>query len=82
MTRAKVLRFGEDLVVVRLPPGFHLAGGEVEIFRRGDEIVLRELPNSVARAFHLLASLPDDAFPEPRRDEPPQDRADWTAPPT
>jgi antitoxin VapB len=32
----------------------------VEIFRRGDEIVLREKDGTMVRAFDLLASLPDD----------------------
>jgi hypothetical protein len=31
---------------------------EVEIFRRGDEIILREKDGTMVRAFDLLASLP------------------------
>jgi antitoxin VapB len=46
----------------------------VEIFPRGDEIVLREKGKGLARAFEILASLPDDFFPEGRRDTPPQER--------
>jgi antitoxin VapB len=37
----------------------------VEIFRRGDEIVLREKENGLARAFEILANLPDDFLPVP-----------------
>jgi antitoxin VapB len=33
---------------------------EVEIFRRGDEIILREKDGTTVRAFDLLADLPDD----------------------
>jgi antitoxin VapB len=51
-----------------------LKGDEVEIFRRGDEIVLREKGKGLARAFEILASLPDGFFPEDRHDAPPQER--------
>jgi antitoxin VapB len=46
----------------------------VEIFRRGDEIVLREKGKGLARAFEILASLPGDVFPDDRRDSAPQGR--------
>jgi antitoxin VapB len=45
---------------LRLPKEFRLKSKEVEIFRRGDEIVLRERSGLMARAFDLLAGLPDD----------------------
>jgi hypothetical protein len=50
----------------------------VEIFRRGNEIVLREKrprPN-MARAFELLVGLPDDFLSGERKDDPPQTRDD------
>jgi antitoxin VapB len=50
---------------------------EVEIFRRGDEIVLHEKRKGLARAFEILASLPDDFLPEGRRNTPPQDRGSY-----
>jgi antitoxin VapB len=46
----------------------------VEIFRRGDEIVLREKAEGLVRAFEILAGLPDDFLPEGRDDIPPQER--------
>jgi antitoxin VapB len=46
----------------------------VEIFRRGDEIVLRAKPASAAMIFDALASLPQDLFAEERIDTPPQQR--------
>jgi len=55
---------------VRLPKEFRLKGKEVEIFRRGDEIVLREKGKGLARAFEILANLPDDFLPEDRQDAP------------
>jgi antitoxin VapB len=50
---------------VRLPKEFRLKTKEVESFRRGDEIVLREKENGLARAFEILANLPDDFLPVP-----------------
>jgi antitoxin VapB len=32
----------------------------VEIFRRGQEVVLREKDKTLARVFELIAGLPDD----------------------
>jgi antitoxin VapB len=41
MATARVFRSGNSQAV-RLPKEFRFKGKEVEIFRRGDEIVLRE----------------------------------------
>src|SRR3954469_5320372 len=41
MATARVFRSGNSQAV-RLPKQFRVRGAEVEIFRRGDEIVLRE----------------------------------------
>jgi len=46
----------------------------VEIFRRGDEIVLREKGHDMTRAFELLSSLPIDSVVTGRGDGPPQSR--------
>ena len=73
MTTAKVFRSGNSQAV-RLPKEFRFKAKEVEVFRRGDEVVLREKPVNLGRAFDLLASLPDD-FDLPRREnEKPQKR--------
>jgi antitoxin VapB len=55
----RVFRSGNSQTV-RLPKEFRLKSKEVEIFRRGDEIVLREKDGTMARAFEWLAELPDD----------------------
>jgi antitoxin VapB len=73
VTTARVFRSGNSQAV-RLPKEFRLKSKEVEIFRRGDEIVLREKGKGLARAFEILANLPDDFLPEGRRDAPPQGR--------
>jgi antitoxin VapB len=69
MATARVFWSGTRQVVV-LPRGFRRNGKEVEIFRRGDEIVLREKRKGVARAFEIVASLPSDVLPTRRRDTP------------
>jgi antitoxin VapB len=64
MAMAKVVGLGKGQSV-HLPKEFRLQGKEVEISRRGSELVLRKKPRSLARAFRLLAGLPGDF--EPRR---------------
>jgi antitoxin VapB len=72
MAMAKVFQSGNSQAV-RLPKEFRLAAREVEIFRRGDEIVLREPQRGLLRALDILAQLPDD-FPDEIDDPPPQVR--------
>ena len=59
MSTARVFRSGNSQAG-RLPKQFRLKSEEVEIFRRGDEIILREKDGDMLRAFDLLAGLPDD----------------------
>jgi antitoxin VapB len=73
MTTAKVFRSGNSRAV-RLPKEFRFKAKEVEVFRRGDEVVLREKPVNLAHAFDLLASLPDDFGLPGREKEMPQKR--------
>ncbi len=73
MATARVFRCGNSQAV-RLPRQFHLRGPEVEVFRQGDQIVPREKPHGMARAFELLADLPDDFMSGGRKDQPPQSR--------
>ena len=73
MATAWVFRSGNSQAV-QLPKEFRLRSNEVRIFRRGDEIVLREKGKGLARAFEILANLPDDCLPQGRQDTPPQAR--------
>jgi len=50
MATAKVFKSGNSQAV-RLPKAFRVKSKEVEISRRGDEIVLRERTGTMARAF-------------------------------
>lgn len=72
MATAKVFKSGNSQAV-RLPKEFRFATDEVEIFRRGDEVVLREKPKNLLPVLDILASLPDD-FLEDRGDTPPEER--------
>jgi antitoxin VapB len=69
MSTARVFRSGNSQAV-RLPKQFRLKSKEVEIFRRGDEIVLREKDGDMVRAFDLLAGLPDDLAIALEKDQP------------
>ncbi|HWY68086.1 MAG TPA: type II toxin-antitoxin system VapB family antitoxin [Terriglobales bacterium] len=73
MATAKVFRSGNSQAL-RLPKEFRFKSKEVEIFRRGDELVIREKAGTLARAFHLLAGLPDDLEIPNRTKDYPQKR--------
>ena len=73
MSLARVFQSGNSQAV-RLPKEFRLNVEQVEIFRRGDEIVLREVPVNGAAVFDALAGMPSDFLAEGRDDTPPQDR--------
>ena len=59
MKTAKVFKSGNSQAV-RLPKELQFDVSEVEIFRRGDEIVLRKKPQNLARVFELLADMSED----------------------
>lgn len=80
MTTARIFQSGNSQAL-RLPKAFRFRSSEVEIFRRGDEVVLRERRGNVgenlAEAFADLAPMPADFFAEDRRDAPAQTRERW-----
>lgn len=76
MKTAAVFKSGNSQAV-RLPKDFQFDVDEVEILRRGDEVVLRRVPANLAPAFRLLASLPEDFMAQGRVDSVPQPRKDW-----
>jgi len=55
MAYARIFKSGNSQAV-RLPKEFRFEVDQVEIFRRGDEIVLRERPASATDIFDVLAS--------------------------
>jgi antitoxin VapB len=73
MTYARVFQSGNSQAV-RLPKEFRFDADRVEIFRQGNDIVLRQTPASAAAVFDLLTGLPEDFMAEGRQDDPPQVR--------
>lgn len=72
MPIAKVFKSGNSQAV-RLPKDFRFRSAQVEIFRRGDEVVLRERRQTLSE---LLAPLPPARFPDDIPDAPP-DPVEW-----
>ncbi len=72
MTIARVFQSGNSQAV-RLPKEFRLDALEVEIFRSGGDIVLRERGVKLSKLLASLPALPDD-FGESIEDPLPQER--------
>ena len=68
MNTAKIFKSG-DSQAVRLPKEFQFDTSEVQIFRRGNEVVLINKPQNLSRVFELLTGLSDD-FMENGRQQP------------
>jgi antitoxin VapB len=73
MTTAKIFKSGNSQAL-QLPKEFQFQCKEIEIFKRGEEVILREKPKNLKRAFTLLASMPDDFFSFEREDSLLQER--------
>jgi antitoxin VapB len=61
MAVAKIFQSGNSQAV-RLPKEFRFRSKEVEITRRGNEVVLREKPQNLGYLVDLLKQLPDEMF--------------------
>ncbi|XID74689.1 antitoxin [Alkanindiges sp. WGS2144] len=72
---ARVFKSGNSQAV-RLPKAFRVDVDELEIFQRGDELVLRKPASNLEQAFNILSDLPDDFFAEGREDLRLQERED------
>lgn len=73
MTTTRVFQSGNSQAV-RIPREFQLDVTEVEIFRRGDELVLRKKKDNLLHVLDIFAAMPDDFMEEGRNDPPPQQR--------
>ncbi|WP_297472760.1 type II toxin-antitoxin system VapB family antitoxin [Ferrovum sp.] len=73
MTYARVFQSGNSQAV-RLPKEFRFSADQVEIFRRGDEVILRERPSSALTIFNTLSQFPEDFMAQGRGDIQPQER--------
>ncbi|BBO81324.1 antitoxin [Desulfosarcina ovata subsp. sediminis] len=65
METAKIFKSGNSQAV-RLPKAFRFDVTEVQIFRRGDEVVLKRKPQNLSRVFELLTEMSDDFMEEGR----------------
>jgi antitoxin VapB len=68
---ARVFQSGNSQAV-RLPKQFRFRSKQVQVFRRGKDIVLRERPAKLTELLAALPSLADDAFPDQIPDAPPE----------
>lgn len=75
MAKAKIFKSGNSQAV-RLPKEFRFDVKEVEIFRRGEEVILRKKRRNLMKALASLQAMPDDFFAAGREDPPPEDRED------
>jgi antitoxin VapB len=73
MATARVINSGGSQIV-RLPKGIRIRTKEVEILRRGDELVLREKFRGLERAFYLIADLDFAGALKNRNKDKPQKR--------
>lgn len=70
MATARVFKSGNSQAV-RLPKQFRVKSKEVEIYKRGDEIVLKERPVGMERAFELISELVNvEALKDRKKDKP------------
>ncbi len=80
MTLARIFKSGNSQAV-RLPKEFRFHATEVEIFRRGKEVVLREKPANAGQqlsdSFETMPSMPADFFANGRDDPPQKDVEPW-----
>ena len=75
MAQTSVFQSGNSQAV-RLPKEFRFKAKTVEIFRRGDEIVLREKPRTLGELIRHLPILGED-FPTDIRDHVPEPLPSW-----
>jgi antitoxin VapB len=66
MAITKVFRSGNSQAV-RIPKQYRFRSPQVEITKRGNEIVLRERSANLSAAFELLTGLSPDFFESGRR---------------
>lgn len=76
MDTAKIFKSGNSQAV-RLPKEFQFDVSEVQIFRRGDEVILKKRPRDLARVFELLTELSDDFMENGREQLPVQERENF-----
>lgn len=72
MSIARIFKSGNSQAV-RLPKEFRFRTKEVEIFRRGEEVVLRESLPQLSELLIAIPPMPTDFFKGGRQDPPPDE---------
>lgn len=57
---------------VRIPKNSQFRNSTLKVFKRGKDIVIREIPKNLVKAYNLLTQFPEDFYTEGRKDTPPQ----------
>lgn len=73
MLTALVIKSDEG-TTVQIPAGIGLPEGEVEIFRRGNEVVLKDPRTYGQQVIDAIMALPEDMFEGIKDDRPPEER--------
>ena len=73
MITTRVFKSGNSQAV-RIPCELQLDVTEVEIFSRGDELIIRPKRKNLADVFNIITSFSDDFMQDGRDDLPPQER--------
>jgi antitoxin VapB len=72
MSTARIFKSGNSQAV-RLPKEFRFRAKQVEIFRRGEEVVLREKLPQLSELLSSIPPMPADFFADGRQDPPPDE---------
>jgi len=72
MATTRVFKSGHSQSV-RLPEELRFNSSEAEIFRRGNKVVLRELPHTAKTVLALLSAFSDDFMSEECNDSAPRE---------
>ena len=73
MITTRVFKSGNSQAV-RIPKELQFDVDELEIFKRGNEVVLRKKENNLLSVLDILAGFSDDFMQDGRDDLPPQER--------
>jgi antitoxin VapB len=73
MITTRVFKSGNSQAV-RIPKEFQFDVTELEIFQRGEEVILRKKQDNLSDVMDIFASFPEDFMEEGRDDSPPQER--------
>lgn len=69
----KIFQSGNSQAV-RIPKELRFDTSVVEIFKRGEEIILKPRPKNLGAVFHLFTEMPADFMIDGRTDDEPQTR--------